>query len=164
MSASPLGRYADGPGDGPLHRVHLLQLPVRLLLDGRDRHDALLRELSLLALSDQHDPSQRFAELTELLGGRYGAAQERPDALVDQAARDGVATLDLVYDVPASVVADADRVEALMAEADELCRAERLLTLPRTPLQRRFASWYLDELRRQVGGQQPQPWDGPLDP
>jgi hypothetical protein len=27
-----------------------------------------------------------------------------------------------------------------------------------------FARWYLDEFRRQIAGEPPQPWAGPLDP
>lgn len=165
MTVSPLGRYAGPTGGGPLHRVQLLNLPVQLLLDGRDRHDALLRELALLAMSPapQGTTPTRVAELSQLLGVRYGASQARPDALVDDAARRGQATVDLVYDVPSSVLDDAVRLESLMAEADALCLSEQLLTLPRTPLQVRFADWYLGELRRQVGGAPPEPWDGPLD-
>lgn len=165
MTGSPLGRYAGPADSSPLHRVRLLNLPVRLLLDGRDRHDALLRELALLALSGnrEHARQARFAEITEALGVRYGAAQERPDEVVDDAARRGVATVDLEYDVPASLLDDAQRLEALLAEADVLCREEQLLTLPRTPLQLRFSAWYVGELRRQVAGEPPQPWEGPLD-
>ena len=95
---------------------------------------------------------------------QYGPAQRRPDQLVDDALRRGDDTIDVAYDVPASVLDDAARLEQLMVEADELCRTEQLLTLPRNPLQLRFSRWYLDEFRRQVAGEQPQPWDGPLDP
>lgn len=165
MSGSPLGRYASPADDGPMHRVRLLNLPVRLLVDGQERHDALVRELALLALSGSHPHARqaRFAELTEALGARYAAVQERPDPLVDDAARRDATTVDLEYDVPASVLEDAQRLEDLLAEADLLCRDEQLLTLPRTPLQLRFSAWYVGELRRQVAGEPPRPWDGPLD-
>lgn len=166
MTASPLGRYAEG-GDGQeLHVVHLLGLPVRLVLDGRDRHDSLLREFALLALSPRDDRPQppRLVALTELLGVQYGSAEPRPDDVVDAALQRGDATIDVTYEVPVSVLDAAARLEALMAEADEFCRSEQLLTLPRSPLQVRFADWYLGEFRRQLDGLPPQPWDGPLDP
>ena len=141
MTTSPLGRYADDSDDGDrLHRVQLLNLPVQLVVDGRDRHDSLLREFALLAMDEDHAArTPRFVELTELLGVRYGAAQRRPDAVIDEAVRDGLGAIDVTYVVPASVVAAAERLDALMAEADEFCRTEQLLTLPRTPLQKRFA-------------------------
>jgi hypothetical protein len=50
-----------------------------------------------------------------------------------------------------------------MAEADDFCRREQMLTLERTEVMRTFAEWYLDEFRRQVNGEPPRPWDGPLD-
>lgn len=163
---SPLGRYAGDPGRQQLDPVHLLGLPVQLVLDSRDRHDSLLREFALLALAPRGDRPQppRLVELTELLGVQYGAAQRRPDEVVDDALRAGLTAIDVTYQVPATIVDAAAELEALMADADEFCREERLLTLPRSPLQVRFARWYLEEFRRQLGGEPPQRWDGPLDP
>lgn len=165
MSAPPLGRYS-GEAEGQLHPVRLLNLPVRLLLDGRERHDSLLREFALLAYAGDEERSQppRLVELTQLLGVHHGAAQRRPDEVVDDAVRQGLATIDIAFEVPTSVLEAAARLEALMTEADEFCRSQQLLTLPRDPLQLRFAAWYIGEFRRQVGGEPAQPWDGPLDP
>lgn len=165
MTGSPLGRYAAAADGAPVHAVQLLGVPVRLMVEGRDRHDALLRELALLALTDDDAPARtpRLLALVEQLGARYGAAAPRPDDVVDEAAAQGRAVVDLSFEVPASVVQDADRVERLLDEADELCRSEELLALPRTPLQVRFAHWYVDELRRQVAGEPPRAWDGPLE-
>jgi hypothetical protein len=36
--------------------------------------------------------------------------------------------------------------------------------LARPDLHVRFADWYLDEFRRQIAGEPPHPWDGPLEP
>ena len=53
---SPLGRY-DEPQDGSpatgetLFDVRLLSVPVRLYVAGRQHHDDLLQELSVLAVS-----------------------------------------------------------------------------------------------------------------
>jgi hypothetical protein len=51
-----------------------------------------------------------------------------------------------------------------MAEADEFCRSEELLTLARSPVMVAFADWYLEEFRRQVADLPARPWDGPLEP
>jgi hypothetical protein len=51
-----------------------------------------------------------------------------------------------------------------MAEADDFCRREQMLTLQRSDAVRNFSTWYLSEFRRQVAGEPPQPWDGPLNP
>jgi hypothetical protein len=126
-----------------------------------------MREFALLALggpSGRADIPVRLLELIEILGVRYGHAAARPDELVDEAVARGEDTIDLSYTVPAHVVDAADKLDALMREADDFCRAEELLTLARTDVMVAFADWYLDEFRRQVGGLPPQPWEGPLDP
>ena len=162
---SPLGRYGR-PDASPLHEVRLLGVPVRVLADSRERHDELLREFSLLALTDapvRADVPARLVELTEILGVEYGGASERPDALVDDALARGELTVDLVYQVPERVIEDVARVEQLMDEADAFCASEKLLTLARTDLQRAFGNWYFEEFRRQLGGLPAQRWNGPLD-
>jgi hypothetical protein len=163
---SPLGRYDDGSGsDQTLHEVCLIGVPVQVLVAARQHHDDLMREFGVLAVSEQDlrdSVPERLVALTEILGSRYGATASRPDSLVDEAAQRGEHTLDLIYQVPEDVVGAADRLETLMAEADEFCRTEQMLTLPRPSLLMQFARWYLDEFRRQIGGQPPQPWTGPL--
>lgn len=167
-AASPLGRYEGGPDeDLDLHEVRLLNLPVRVYIAGRERHDELMREFALLALggpSGRTDLPKRLLELTEILGVRFGSASERPDDVVDGAVGRGDDTVDLTYRVPAQVVEAADVLEGLMAEADEFCRTEQLLTLARDPVIVEFSAWYLAEFRRQVAGRPPRPWSGPLDP
>ena len=163
---SPLGRYGDTSQED-LHDVHLLNLPVRVLIATRERHDELMREFALLALggpAGRPDIPDRLLELIEILGVRYGYAAARPDELVDAAVARGDTTIDLSYTVPAHVVEAADNLDALMREADEFCRTEQLLTLARSDIMVAFSDWYLDEFRRQVAGEPPRPWDGPLDP
>lgn len=163
---SPLGRYDDiGAAGEQLHEVRLIGVPVRILAAGRQQHDDLMREFGMLAVAHadgQRKLPQRLLELIEVLGSRFGGAANRPDAAVDDALRAGRTTVDLTYQVPDHIVASADRLEALMAEADEFCRTEHMLTLPRSDLVKEFSRWYLDEFRRQVHGQPPQPWPGPV--
>jgi hypothetical protein len=163
---SPLGRYDDVPGDDTIHEVRLLGLPVDLLIASRERHDELMREFALLALGGASggDVPARLVEITQILGVRYGGAAARPDEEVDAAAARGDETIDLTYRVPAHVVNAADTLDKLMAEADEFCRQEQLLTLARSELMVTFAAWYLDEFRRQIAGADPKPWTGPLEP
>jgi hypothetical protein len=52
----------------------------------------------------------------------------------------------------------ADRLENLLAQADELCRSGELLAMPRSETMLAFSGWYLDEFRRQIAGQTPRPW------
>lgn len=170
MTASPLGRYASGSSEEELHEVRLVGTPVRVFVAAREHHDDLLRELALLALAAPEDaPAHaavpaRLARLVQVLGTRYGAATARPNAEIEQALAAGMDRVDLVFQVPASVVGAADELEQLMAEADDFCAAEQLLTVRRSPAMRALSEWYLEELRRQVQGAPPRPWDGPLDP
>ncbi len=167
-AASPLGRYG-GTGDlaSGLVTVELLGVPVRVLAAAREHHDGLLREFRLLAMSGPPaGPAapDRLVELTEALGVRYAAATSRPDRDFDRAVEQGHDTVDLVYRVPRGVAGGARELEALMAEADEFCRAARLMTLARGPVVARFGRWYVAQFVDQVAGRRPARWDGPLDP
>jgi hypothetical protein len=166
VTASPLGRYDSATDAVDLHEVRLLGLPVRVMIASRERHDELMREFALLALggpSRRTDVPARLLELTQILGVQYGGAAARPDEEVDAAAARGDDTVDLSYVVPAHVIEGADRLDRLMQEADDFCRSEALLTLARSEVMLAFADWYLEEFRRQVAGEPPLPWRGPLD-
>ncbi|MCW2542887.1 MAG: ATP-binding region ATPase domain protein [Frankiales bacterium] len=173
-NASPLGRY-DSAGDGAnddsfgdeeLHEVTLLRVPVRILVAGREHHDGLMREFALLALAEERHRSQlpaRLIELTEILGVKYGRASARPTEEIEAAVAQGKETIDITYVVPAHVVEAAATLDALMSEADAFCESEQLLTLKREDVLAEFGEWYLEEFRRQIAGEPPSPWAGPLD-
>jgi hypothetical protein len=55
-------------------------------------------------------------------------------------------------------------LDALMAEADGLCRAMALLTVHRSEVITEVASWYLHEFVEQCSGGAATPWRGPVDP
>lgn len=164
--SSPLGRYDDFEADDILHTVKLLRVPVRILDAGRQHHQELMHEFALLAVAEDltDDLPQRMLELIDTLGRRYAETGDAPNAEVDAAIARGAVTVDLTYEVAEHVVEAADHLESLMAEADEFCLREQMLTLQRTELVRRFSSWYLEEFRRQIRGEPPTPWDGPLEP
>jgi hypothetical protein len=133
---------------------------------GRRQHDELMHEFAVLAVADglSDDTPQRMLDLIDTLGRRYGSAGEPRNAQVDAALARGEDTIDLTYEVPHHVVEAADNLAALMAEADDFCEREQMLTLQRSEVIRDFSEWYLEEFRRQVNGEPPQPWQGPLDP
>jgi len=162
---SPLGRY-DPDAENGLHEIRLLNVPLRILVAGREHHDDVMREFAMLALAEdmdaEHTP-KRMLELVDVLGRRYAAAAARPDAEVDAAIARGESSIDLVYHVPDHLADAADELATLMDEADEFCRERRLLSLARPAVVIEFSRWYLDEFRRQIAGEPPRPWDGPLD-
>jgi hypothetical protein len=164
--ASPLGRFDPDMGGG-LHEVRLRNVPLRIFAASREHHDEVMREFAMMALDEgdagDHAPA-RLIELVDILGRRYGAATARPDAEIDEALERGDATIDVVYHVPDHVAEAAGQLESLMAEVDEFCRCRQMLVLARPALYVRFAEWYLDEFRRQIAGEPPHAWDGPLEP
>jgi hypothetical protein len=165
---APLGRYAhldDGPQE--LHTVRLINLAIALFLRGREHHDDLIREFTLMAIRQQENAnaphlSRQLSELVETLGHRYSASASRADAARDAAIERGEASVDLTYEVPANVVPDLLRLTELIDAADEFCRTEQLLTLPRDPDMVAFAHWYNGEFINQINGLPPTPWSGPL--
>lgn len=171
-ATSPLGRFGAPPGGGdgagePLVTVRLLGLPLRVLAASRERHDDLMREFRLLALSGglpEASAPSRLTELTGILGRRFGSATARPSAEIDAALERGDLTVDLTYQVPAQAADAAVALEQLMAEADEFCATEQLMTLERSPVLKDFAGWYLGQFVGQIQGRPAARWTGPVQP
>jgi len=162
---TPLGRYAPDPLGAPLHRVHLLSLPLPLLLSGREHHDGVMREFRLLALSKEFarsDAPTRLVQLVSILGHQYAATRERRDEEIDAALRRGEESIDQTFSAPATAAVAVRALMELLDEADEYCEQARLLSLPRPLLLREFSNWYLGQVVGQIEGGQPRPWDGPL--
>jgi hypothetical protein len=171
MSEEPrsiLGRYA--PQDTGDHvRVQLINFPLQLFAHARQRHDELIREFVLLAMSPPkdrpgHAVPRDLIDLIDTLGVRYAGVGDRTDAARDEAMARGETSMDLVYEVPRSVGPAMEDLYALMERADEFCRDGQLLTLASTSLEREFRLWFLHEFMDQADGQPPKPWAGPLTP
>lgn len=164
---NPLGRYGpDGePESEPLHRVRLVGMPVRLWTRTAEHHDALQRELALLALDDDApELPRRLTALLHELRDSYGGSSSRDERQRADATERGLDTIDLEYEVPASVREAAQRLTTMLDEVDEFCANDSLLlTLASTPEERDFRHWYCDEFVRQIEGEEPRPWTGPLD-
>jgi hypothetical protein len=174
-----LGRYTPKPGDASrMCTVRLLHLPIGLFLRAREHHDDLVREFTLMAIGETEDAARREAhsasdnsrpalpprlrELVDILGRRLGATASRADAERDAAIARGDATVDLSYEVSTSIASDLVTLTDLLDDADEFCRTERLLTLPRDPDMVRFGHWYNNEFLRQFDGHEPTAWTGVL--
>jgi hypothetical protein len=162
---SPLGRYgaAADPSDARLHDVHLLEVPIALFLATRQQHDELIREFAVMGLGHGDEDMAQPADLRLLiqeLGVTHAKADNRTEGEIRDALAAGLASTDLHYRVPASVVEGSDRLDSLIVRADEFCRQGLMLTMPRTPAMVAFADWWLDELRRQVAGRPARAWTG----
>ena len=66
--------------------------------------------------------------------------------------------------MPRTTAESIGRFLELLDLADAFCREERLLSLARTPEQRRFQRWFLGEFVRQVQGEAPLAWPDAPEP
>jgi hypothetical protein len=145
--------------------VRLLGYPVALGMSTVEHVEDWVREFKLMALGREggmsaHDVPVRLQAMVEMLRRRYAAELSEPDRVRAAAAARGQASVDLAY-------TSRDRAEseaavrgwqAMLAEVDEYCRAEDLLTLQRTPEQVRLQDWICEEFLRQLRGEPPRPW------
>jgi hypothetical protein len=159
----PTAGRADGGG---LFEVHLVGLSISTYREASEHSDELQREFRLIAnqAADGGDPDvpARLLALIDDLNSRFGSFGAGPQARLDAALDAGDDRIDLTYVVPVEVVAAADRLEVLLEEADEYCRAgQQLLTLATPPHALAFRRWFLGEFRRQHDGASPTPWSEP---
>ena len=139
-------------------RVHILGVPLRLYLGFQQHFRELRREVRLLSLAHESDyPLAK--DLSDLFGSlerqlRDGIGNEQ----VEAATAEGVRDTDLVVHLPRGDAEKLHRFVGRRDQADEVCREERLLSLARTPEQRRFQRWFLTEFVRQADGGTPISW------
>jgi anti-sigma regulatory factor (Ser/Thr protein kinase) len=139
-------------------RVHILDVPLELYVGFQHHFRELRREVRLLALA--HESDYPLAKsLSDLFGSldrqmRKGIGVEQ----IDDALSQQLETTDLVVHMPRATASTLIRFVELLDLADEFCRQQRLLSLARTPEQRRFQAWFLTEFVRQANGQPPLSW------
>jgi hypothetical protein len=139
-------------------RVHILDVPLDLYVGFQHHFRELRREVRLLALA--HESDYPLAKsLSDLFGSldrqlREGIGVEQIDSALSQ----GLDTTDLVVHMPHATAATLVRFVELLDMADEFCRQQRLLSLARTPEQRKFQAWFLTEFVRQAKDEAPLSW------
>jgi hypothetical protein len=131
---------------------------VRDYITSTRHYRELRREIRLLALAHQDDYplaknlSDLFSAMDQPARAQVGTQQ------IEAAYAAGEETTDLELTLPRRVVERVDLFIEMLDLADEFCRAERLLSVARTPEERAFQTWFLREFVRQAGGEKPQPW------
>lgn len=134
--------------------VRLLGVDVPLATALSRQYADLRRELRLLAVAHQ-DAYPLAANLSAMFASYERQLPRQVHFAVKRARRVGAATIDL--DV--TIEPEAGPIMATMLEmfdlADAFCKAERLLSIQRTPEQRAFHVWYLTEYIRQIDGEDP---------
>jgi hypothetical protein len=139
-------------------RIQILDVPLALFVGFQQHFRELRREVRLLALA--HESDYPLAKsLSDLFGSldrqlRDGIGVEQIEAALAQ----GSESTDLVVHMPRATATTLVRFVELLDLADEFCRAERLLSLARSPEQRKFQAWFLTEFVRQANGNSPLSW------
>jgi len=145
----------------PLVAVRVLQIPVAIWARTQEQIDELLREFTLIAarLRELPEPAGvplRLLELVEQLTAQFGGLNIDQENRLAEAAAEGVAALDLTYQVPLEAGEAARWLRDVLDESDAYCEAgKHLLTLAASPELRRFRCWFLDEFTNQLAGAAP---------
>ena len=136
-----------------LHDVALIDFPVARYQQMQQQHDAMMRELTLIALSPNADdtvvPSRLVSlaqEMYEGQGSATGAFREGVAAAAERG--DDITTLQL--QIPLSTLQWMEGFMLLFDESDEYCRRGSLLTPPSPPEVVSFRHWLVGELIRQI--------------
>ncbi|KRF35006.1 ATPase [Nocardioides sp. Soil805] len=137
--------------------IRLLGVDLRLYSSLSRQYYELRRELRLLAVAHQDhyplaaDLSAMFASFERQIPGDLHRA-------VRAARRNGARAVDVSMRMEPEASAIVSTMIEMFDLADAFCKAERLLSLQRTPDQRSFHLWYLGEMVRQLAGEQPRSW------
>lgn len=146
-------------GDVGLVDVHLIGFPIQTFQRSQEHSDALMREFSLILLSEDHDVPRRLLALSQELSEQYSQMTLETDRKRDAAVARGDASVDLTYSVPPQVADAARHLGELYDEADVYCRSgEHLLTMATPPDALRFRRWFLDQFIHQTKGDPPVAW------
>ena len=170
---APAAEFAEGDGvpgidhrrrppparGGPTRdrvRVHILDVPLALYVGFQHHFRELRREVRLLALAHESDYplakslSDLFGSLERQLRDGIGVEQ------IETALARGLESTDLVVHMPRADRGHAGAGSSSCSTSPTSSAAqERLLSLARSPEQRRFQAWFLSEFVRQANGEPP---------
>jgi anti-anti-sigma factor len=148
----------DGLDPDALVPVRLIGLPVSVHRRTAQHYDAVRRELVVVDV-DPAAPPSRLDALSEELNVRYAGFTITQNQALAAALDRGDRSIDLEYRFPASMADDSERIDRLLDEVDDYCRAGDLLTLVAPPELLAYRQWILAEIREQIrAGRSPVPW------
>jgi anti-anti-sigma factor len=146
-----------------LHEVLLQRVPVDLHNRTAEHSDALQREFELIqrASPEERSTPHRLVELIGQLHAQFGTFGEAARLQIADASARGLESTDLTYHLPVEAGDAARRLGDQLDEADDYCSAgEHLLTLVTPADALAYRRWFLDEVSRQLDGEEPMPWPG----
>lgn len=107
------------------------------------------------------DVPQRLLDMVSEMRGMYGPQIAAADEQFHAAEESGQTAFDLTYQISRDATVFLRRLDQVLKETDEFCRAGRhLLTLAVPPEIAAYRRWSFDEILRQLDGHPPTPWPG----
>lgn len=143
-------------------RIDIQGVPLRAFVEFQRHYRELRREVRLLALAHESDYplAKDLSEVFDTLGRPLSLGLGSDEVVTAQdAGRDHT---DLRIVMSRAHALGLDRFVELLELTDEFCRAEKMLSLARTPQQRAFQNWFLGQFVHQAGGEAPQRWTEPV--
>jgi hypothetical protein len=143
--------------------VRLLGIPVALFRRAVAYQEELERECALAVM--RPDPSAPGVDTARSLL-RIATALRRdeqalePETELEAAEVRGVTVIDLDLTLPRGLIRQIKEFQAALDVAEELCGRGEMLTIVPAPDVSAFRRWYLDEIVRQLGDNEPRPWGG----
>lgn len=137
--------------------VKIAAVPVALFRRSRRRYSDLRRELRLLSLAHQ----EHYPMAGSLTAAFVHFEQMIPmDVIrqVESAHAEGAEVTEVRAHISDAARPIFNQMLELLDLADEFCRAQRLLSLDRTPEQRAFQYWFFGELLHLAAGGEPTTW------
>ena len=133
-----------------------------------------LREFKLIAFASDgeaeaasappaHKAPVTLLRLAEQLSTVYATEVSEVDRSRARAYAEGHATVDVVYPSGPEIEGMLQAWNDVLIQVDDFSRTGELLTLARPDDVKQFGDWVLGEFRRQLHGEAPLPWTGPLD-
>jgi hypothetical protein len=152
-------------GDG-LATVRVQGFPLLVHARAQQQAQEMRREFQLVLGQEELHPGSvpgRLLDLSAVLSERYAGFTEEQEREIEDGISAGREVLDeLVFRLPPDVAGAVEQLRAVLDEADEFCRSGHMLVMATPPDLVRYRNWYLDEFSRQLAGEPPQPWSGPL--
>lgn len=144
-----------------LRLVRLLNLPAGQFVDVNLHLDQLLYELQIVQAGEAAGTGNVPPELrrvTREILDRYADARATAREQASRALEQGTDRVDLELLLPAAAAEASEDLLALLEQADELCRAGHLLTVPASPEAAELQRWISAELVAQLRlGRPPRP-------
>ena len=139
----------------PQFTIILGRVPTGLLLSAKVYMDNLVREFTLAAAGSETGSTQRLpaslGRLIERVIGNFAGIRDQIKRQAIAAAGRGDSHVRLELQVGEAAAGVGLRYLEALDEADDYCRASRLLTLESSPQDRVFRRWYVGEIISQLG-------------